>query len=228
MDPNAFPGGLPGLGGVPMMPGLIPQSVPLPGLGGVPMPGLGGMPGLGMPVPMPGGVAMPAPVPVPVPVQAPPVPVPAPAPAVAAPGGFGSMKHLYQHVPAAGVSEAFKQQAHDWPEWDSTEEPPSMNNKFHFTYEGDHHSERAFVLKGHATLTPDDGSPPVDLKAGDAVYLNFGFACTWEVHEPMTTKYGYFGPDGKEIETTDLTCDICGADCWEESWHLEEEDICPK
>merc|ERR1712062_224959 len=39
----------------------------------------------------------------------------------------------------------------------------------------------------------------------------------------------YFGEYGEEIAANpSIVCDICGADCWEESYLTkEEEDICP-
>ena len=39
----------------------------------------------------------------------------------------------------------------------------------------------------------------------------------------------YFGADGKEIKDDTLTCDVCGADCSEESYlNYEKMDICPR
>jgi len=103
-----------------------------------------------------------------------------------------------------------------------------VENKFHFDYDGDYGSERVLITTGNATLTPDDGSPAVEVAVGDAVHLSFGFGATWTVHTPMETAYGYFDKDGKEIKQLELTCDVCGADCYEESYlYNDEEDICP-
>ena len=57
-----------------------------------------------------------------------------------------------------------------------------------------------------------------------------GFGCTWHVEEaPLVQRYGYFGVDGKEIKETFLTCDVCGDDCFAESYLYDDEmDICPR
>ena len=137
---------------------------------------------------------------------------------------------LYQHVPADKVPAPFKELAKDWPTWDSNDaDPPLVDGKVHFNYDGDYGSERVLVVHGKATITPDDGSPTVDVGEGDAVYLHKGFSCTWTIHEPLVQHYGYFGADGKEIKQTELTCDICGDDCYEESYLFNDEvDICPR
>jgi len=45
----------------------------------------------------------------------------------------------------------------------------------------------------------------------------------------MTTHYGYFDKEGNEIQEVELTCDVCGADCFDESYLFnDEEDICPR
>jgi uncharacterized cupin superfamily protein len=49
--------------------------------------------------------------------------------------------------------------------------------------------ERVVVLSGKAELTPDDGSPMVTIEAGDYVVFHQGFACTWQMIEPMAKKY---------------------------------------
>jgi hypothetical protein len=137
---------------------------------------------------------------------------------------------LYQHVPADKVPAAFKELAKDWPTWDSNDaDPPLVDGKVHFNYDGDYGSERVLVINGKATITPDDGSPAIDVGEGDAVYLFKGFSCTWTILEPLVQHYGYFGADGKEIKQTELTCDICGDDCFEESYLFNDEvDICPR
>ena len=55
-------------------------------------------------------------------------------------------------------------------------------------------------------------------------------APAWHVEEaPLIQRYGYFGVDGKEIKETVLTCDVCGDDCFAESYLYNEElDICPR
>jgi len=136
---------------------------------------------------------------------------------------------LVQHFPAAGVTEQFKDLASKWPIWDSTKHPPEAEeNKFHFKYDGDHDTERVLVLSGKCTIKADDGiTPTISINPGDAMYFHKGFACTWEILEPMQTHYGYFDREGNEIEEVELTCDVCGDDCFAESYLFnDEEDIC--
>ena len=154
----------------------------------------------------------------------------APVPQEAKPVVPGSMKNLYTYVPAAMVQPDFRDLAKTWPQWESaTHEPPLVDGKVHFTYDGDYGSERVLVSSGRATIIPDDGSPSVTIGPGDSVYLHYGFACTWHVLEPMVQSYGYFDKDGVEIAENELTCDICGDDCFEESYLFNDEtDICAR
>ena len=75
---------------------------------------------------------------------------------------------------------------------------------------------------------------PVNLKhcvgPGDAVYFMAGFRCTWHINEaPLVQRYGFFGFDGKEIKDAEITCDVCGCDCADESYLYDDEmDICPR
>jgi len=140
------------------------------------------------------------------------------------------MVHLYQFVPATQVTDEFKEMATTWQGWDSKTHPKQEEeNKFHFDYDGDYGSERVLVTSGSATVTPDDGSPAIELSAGDAVYCHFGFGATWTVHSPVEMVYGYFDKAGAEIKNEEITCDVCGDDCFEESYLFnDEEDICPK
>ena len=75
-----------------------------------------------------------------------------------------------------------------------------------------------------------DGSPSFTVGTGDAVYFMHGFRCTWRILEgPLIRRYGYFGADGKELKDDTLTCDVCGADCSEESYLYDDEmDTCPR
>eukprot|EP00966_Prymnesium_polylepis_P190777 4421467-Prymnesium_polylepis.1 len=141
-----------------------------------------------------------------------------------------SMAQLMRYVPSSEVSAAFRASAKNWPTWDSEEADPPLDPDgcVHFDYNGEYDSERVLVLKGSATLTPDDGSPPVTITAGDAVHCHFGLSATWKVHEPVVQAYGYFASDGAEIQETELTCDVCGEDCFAESYLNGDEDICPR
>ena len=110
----------------------------------------------------------------------------------------------------------------DWPEWRANDD------KVHIMYDGNYTSERVLILSGRATVVPDDGAPQFKVAPGDAVYLLYGFQCTWIVDEsPLVQRYGFFGADGKEIKETQLTCDICSDDCFEESYLYDDHmDIC--
>jgi len=141
------------------------------------------------------------------------------------------MDKLITYVAAAKVSEEFRETALTWPLWDSKMHPqaPPKSGKFHFDYNGDYETERVFIMSGKATLTPEDGSAPVTIAKGDQVFFHKGLACNWHVTEPMTKHYAYFGEDGEEVEPNpSISCDTCGAECYEESYLTkEEEDICP-
>ena len=231
------------------------QGMVMPGMPGYPMqqPGMpaamaqaAAQPVMAQPV-MAAPAAAPAPSPAPAPAPAPapeadeksepksePAPEPAPAPEPEPPRvptpPPATMEKLVTRVPAEEVSDEFKGLSSDWPSWDSSshEPKPEVENKFHFVYDGDYDSERCIVISGRATITADDGSVTVEVGPGDSVHCHQGFAATWEVHEPLEQRYGYFGEDGKEIKEVDLTCDICGVDCFEESYlYNDEMDICP-
>ena len=143
-----------------------------------------------------------------------------------------TMDKLITFVAAADVSETFRETATTWPVWDSRLHPqtPPKSGKFHFEYNGDYETERVLVLTGKATLTPEDGSPPITISEGDQVFFHKGLVCDWHVLEPMTKHYAYFGVDGEEVQPKpSITCDVCGVECYEESYFTkEEEDICPE
>jgi hypothetical protein len=130
---------------------------------------------------------------------------------------------LYQHVRTEAVAPLIRKLAVAWPEWRSSED-------VHIEYDGDYTSERVLVLSGRATVVPDDGSRAFTVAPGDAVYLMNGFKCTWQIDEaPLVQRYGFFGADGREIKETHLTCDVCGDDCFQESYLYDDEmDICPR
>ena len=142
----------------------------------------------------------------------------------------GSMRNLYTFVPASIVTPDFRELAKSWPVWESaTHQPPLVDDKVRFRYDGDYGSERILVVPGRATVIPDDGSPPVTIGPGDSLHLHYGFSCVWHIHEAMAQHYGYFDTSGNEIAENEMTCDVCGADCFEESYLFnDEQDICPK
>ena len=118
--------------------------------------------------------------------------------------------------------------AADWQVWDSAKE--GTEGTIHIDYDGDYGSERVLIVLGRATVTPCDGSPSFNVGAGDAVYFMAGFRCTWHINEaPLVQRYGFFGFDGKEIKDAEITCDVCGCDCADESYLYDDEmDICPR
>eukprot|EP00092_Neocalanus_flemingeri_P026182 GFUD01028379.1.p1 GENE.GFUD01028379.1~~GFUD01028379.1.p1 ORF type:complete len:226 (-),score=48.09 GFUD01028379.1:291-887(-) len=141
------------------------------------------------------------------------------------------MDKLITHVSAADVTDEFKDTALTWPLWESRTHPqtPAKSGKFHFDYNGDYETERVLIMSGKATLSPEDGSSPIAITKGDQVFFHKGFACNWHVTEPMTKHYAYYDEDGVEVEPNpSIACDICEAECYEESYLTkEEEDICP-
>lgn len=141
------------------------------------------------------------------------------------------MDKLITHVPAADVTDDFKDLALTWPLWESRTHPqaPPKSGKFHFDYNGDYETERILVMSGKATLSPSDGSDPITIGEGDQVFFHKGFACDWHVTEPMKKHYAYYDEDEVEVAANpSIACDICEAECYEESYLTkEEEDICP-
>ena len=70
-------------------------------------------------------------------------------------------------------------------------QPCPLTHDFHSSllrYNGDYDTERTLIVTGTATLTPSDGSDPITIEAGDSVWFHKGFACEWDVHEPMTKR----------------------------------------
>ena len=165
------------------------------------------------------------------------------------------MEKLITHVKAAEVEDSYTATALSWPLWESCCHPqvallfpllqslsslphtplhlphqtPAKSGKFHFDYNGDYETERVLIMSGKANLSPDDGSAKITIATGDQVFFHKGFACNWHVTEPMTKHYAYFGADGEEVVSNNsITCDICQAECSEESYlTVDEEDICP-
>jgi uncharacterized cupin superfamily protein len=121
--------------------------------------------------------------------------------------------------------------AQGWSTWDSTTHPcePANSGKFDFDYNGDYDTERVLILTGRATVTPKDGScGPITLSAGDSVFFHKGFSCSWDVLEPMTKLYNYFDASGTIAQPARISCDVCGVECFTQSWLTkEEEDVCP-
>lgn len=140
------------------------------------------------------------------------------------------MNKLITHIAEADVSAEFKSSAAEWPLWDSVTHPqkPKKSGKFNFDYNGEYATERVLIVTGCATVTPKDKScGPITLSAGDAVHFHHGFSCAWHVTKPMTKRYAYFNADGEIDNPAQIACDGCGAECVEQSWFCNDEDICP-
>jgi len=141
------------------------------------------------------------------------------------------MNKLITHTKAEDVSSEYKSMSQEWPLWDSTTHPcePADSGKFDFDYNGDYATERVLILTGRATVTPKDEScGPITLSAGDSVFFHKGFRCSWHVLEPMTKRYNYFNEAGTIAVPAQISCDVCGVECFTQSWlTTEEEDVCP-
>jgi len=141
------------------------------------------------------------------------------------------MDKLITHVPAEDVKDEFTALAMTWPLWDSRTHPqtPAKSGKFLFDYNGEYETERVLIMSGKAKLSPTDGSDPITITEGDQVFFHKGFACNWHVTEPMKKHYAYYDEEGVEVAPNpSIACDICEAECYEESYLTkEEEDICP-
>ena len=101
-------------------------------------------------------------------------------------------------TPATDVTKTVRDAAAEWPIWDSEAHPqvPSGSGNFSFRHTTE---ERVLILTGAATLTPDDGSPALELRAGDAATFQRGFACAWHVTERMIKHYANFDGRGERI-----------------------------
>jgi uncharacterized cupin superfamily protein len=134
------------------------------------------------------------------------------------------MDALITIIPACDVTALYKEEAQQWSKWDS-----KNRKKFPYNYATE---ERVLVIKGSATLTPDDGSPAVTINAGDAVIFRIGFKCKWLITKRMTKHYAVFASlqdDAQEVEEGGITCDVCEVDCVAECYFVSdgESDICP-
>jgi len=66
--------------------------------------------------------------------------------------------------------------------------------RFHDVMDGD---ETFVVLAGRMTVTPDDSSPPFEVKAGDVCIFPAGYRSVWTVHETIVKGYRVeLRPDG--------------------------------
>ena len=141
---------------------------------------------------------------------------------------WDSMDKMCDHSPA---TDEQKELAGTWEVWDSTTHPqePEGSAKFHFDY-SNNFQERVWVTEGTALLTPDDGSDPVTITAGEFVVFHQGFKCWWHVTTPMKKHYCYYDKEGAATAlsvnradwlsgnatvSNSIACDLCGANCTE-------------
>lgn len=127
------------------------------------------------------------------------------------------MDALITITPKSEVTDEYKKDAKKWTKWDS-----KNRKSFPYKYAAE---ERVLILEGSATLTPDDGSDPVTIEAGNAVTFHKGFKCKWKITKRMKKQYAVF----QEEDAPQIVCDICDKGCVEESYFVsgEELDICP-
>lgn len=51
--------------------------------------------------------------------------------------------------------------------------------------------ETCVLISGEVTVTPDDGSRPVTLRAGDLAVFPAGLACTWTIRSALRKHYRF-------------------------------------
>jgi len=138
--------------------------------------------------------------------------------AAAAPPGI-------KHTPASQVcKDLFARAEKAWPRWQSEGHENGVKFETRHTYAVE---EQIVVVSGRAVLTPQNScDEAITVSAGDVVRFGRGLRCEWLVEEPMVTRYVYLDDSGKEMEEEGLTCDVCQSDCWEQSWSINEQDLC--
>ena len=139
------------------------------------------------------------------------------------------MRNLYRVCARLNRDSDFRELAKSWPVWESaTHQPPLVDDKVRFRYDGDYGSERIRRSRSRHVI-PMIAGYFVTIGPGDSLHLHYGFSCVWHIHEAMAQHYGYFDTSGNEIAENEMTCDVCGADCFEESYLFnDEQDICPE
>jgi uncharacterized cupin superfamily protein len=55
-------------------------------------------------------------------------------------------------------------------------------------------AETMHILAGSATFTPDDGTPPVSLHAGDVMYFDADTLGVWDIHSTLRKVYVLINP----------------------------------
>jgi len=94
-----------------------------------------------------------------------------------------------------------------WGTWDcdpTKTGPPTQKHafgaKFPWTFDLE---EKAYILEGSATLTPDDAAkhgPSVDVGPRDMVTFPKGWTGTWTVHAFLKKRYAFFDARGLRVD----------------------------
>ncbi len=87
---------------------------------------------------------------------------------------------LYERNPAPGKLDVLN--VDEWPIWEKE------ISEFPWTYERE---EDCYILAGKALITPDDGSPAVEIQRGDLVNFPKGMSCTWKITEAISKHYRF-------------------------------------
>ncbi len=119
------------------------------------------------------------------------------------PKGINVVKNFGgKRAPASGPASVA-----DWGTWDcdpTKTGSPNGNHaygrEFPWTFDKE---EKAYILEGSATLTPDDGSDPVTIGPRDMVTFPRGWAGSWTVHEFFKKRYAFFDGKGNRVEEDD-------------------------
>ena len=90
------------------------------------------------------------------------------------------MKIFCEHNPSPAKLDVMG--VYDWPIWSKEV------STFPWTYE---QKETCYILEGEAIVTPDDGSEPVHLQAGDLVTFVSGLSCTWDIKQDIQKHYDF-------------------------------------
>ena len=108
----------------------------------------------------------------------------------------------------------------DWGTWDcdpiKTGSPNgnhAFGREFPWTFDKE---EKAYILEGSATLTPDDADKygdPVTIEPRDMVTFPRGWSGSWTVHEFFKKRYAFFDGKGNRVEEddTDAVSGVSGA-----------------
>jgi taurine dioxygenase len=129
------------------------------------------------------------------------------------PGGGGAgmarrvmeMGDLFSKTPPPDAQRLASRAREVWPEWTCDAYPASPAGRFQEScwWEASGREkaaeERCLVTAGRATLWPEGGGAPIEIRAGEWATFRRGFLCEWVVHEPIAKRYAYFDEAGAEL-----------------------------